>query len=1038
MQTCMRSRWLSSGFCWLACGLALAACNDDPATPAPGVDGDGASDFVSSLTNGSGQGVNESDGGDSLSGGAGGSSAGAPTASPGAAQDAGNSGAERAIAEADILQLDGDRIYALSQFTGLSIIDAANPRALRLEGSYRSTAIPFEMYVEDGIVFAMFNSYYSYECDEVAQSCSWQSTSRMQAIDARDPANIVRLSDYEVPGTISDSRRVGDILYLATHEDGYCWGCDSSSATVLTSFDASDITALARVDQLRFADPKDVYAGQRSISVTQDRIYISGSQWSTNGTFVAGSVQVVDISDPSGAIVAGATVPIAGQIQSRWQMDEFDGVLRVISQPGGWGSQTPAVLETFRVDDASDVQRLARLTIQLPRPNEVLQSARFDGARAYAITAERVDPLFTFDLSDPANPRQVGELEMPGFVYHMEPRGDRLFALGFDNANEAGSLHVSLFDVSNLSQPVLLSRVPFGGDWGSFAEDQDRIHKAFSILDDSGLILVPFAGGTYDEATCNYEYGSGIQLVDFTNDSLTKRGVAPQVGTARRALLHRDYLFGIGDNAVQTFDISDRDAPAPAGRLDVARNVSTVRVLGDHLLRFGSDWWTNQTTLDLTPIAQASVAEPEAEVDLGALFGENTWSCGRSSEWTGQVFSKGDYAYVPRYSYRWDVDGQNNGNYQQRLTFYVIDLSDRSNPRPIGTIPIEPVTSNGYFNGITQTENTLLVGRSTGYYEYDYYGNRTGTAPRYFYDVIDLSEPGVPSVVKRFEVPEALSAGGYGYYNMGGCTVDMAWGWYGGGYSTGTLTDGDLVISQHSVPVPGRPGQVRYYLDRIDVSNPTNPVILPAVNIPGNVVNFNAETGELVTVDYQESLETFATYDDCYNRGAWGYFDSQSNRCRVQRRSINGLVLEGDRAVRVSQVLLDRDQRTSSIAVSDSRVFYTTSDFPNPSVNGAVSLSPVTLNTLRIDGGSLQALAPVDLGSKPYYWGDLRARGDRVFEISDSKLTVVDTADGEAPAQKSFELPGYSYCASLEVSGDAAFCAMYQRGVEVFDLTGMR
>jgi uncharacterized secreted protein with C-terminal beta-propeller domain len=1000
-------------------------------------------DYVSSRTDGSSRGANGAENDSAVTAGAGGTASGSPPSAQVAPQDAGDS-AERAIAEADILQLAGDRIYALSQYTGLSIVDASNPRALRLEGSYRSTATPFEMYVEDGIVFAMFNSYYSYECNEVTQTCDWQSTSRMQAIDARDPANIVRLSDYEVPGTISDSRRVGDTLYLATFEDGYCWGCDTRSATVVTSFDVTDLTALARVDQLRLPDDKDVYSYQRSISVTQDRIYISGQQWSSTGQPTSGTVQVVDISDPSGALVAGATVPIAGQIQSRWQMDEFDGVLRVISQPGGWGSTTPPVLETFRVGSASDVQRIGRLTIQLPKPNEVLQSARFDGARAYAITAERVDPLFTFDLSDPANPRQVGELEMPGFVYHMEPRGDRLFALGFDNGNNAGSLHVSLFDVSNLSQPVLLDRVNFGGDWGSFAEDQDRIHKAFSILDDRGLILVPFAGGTYDEATCNYDYGSGIQLVDFTNDSLTGRGVAPQVGNARRALLHRDYLFGIGDNTVQTFDISDRDAPAAAGRLDVARNVSQVRVLGDHLLRFGNDWWTNQTTLDLTPIARASQAEPQAEVDLAALFGENAWSCGRSSEWTGQVFTKGDYAYVPRYSYSWDESDQYARNYEQRLTFYVIDLSDRNNPRPIGTIPIEPATNGTSFNGITQTDNTLLVGRSSGYDYYNYYdanGNAVGTPPRYFYDVIDLSEPAAPAVVKRFELPEAISAGGWGYYGMGGCTIDLAWGWYGGGYSAGTLTDGDLVISQHAVPLNNYWNQVRYYLDRIDVSDPTNPVVLPSVNIPGNVVHFNASTGELVTVDYQETVESPGAGEDCSSLGAWAYYDSQARGCRVQRRSINALVLEGNRAVRTSQVALDREQRTGSIAVSNSRVFYTTSDFPQYDANGFYTQTNpnATLNTLRITDGVLEPLAPLDLGARgPYYWSDLKARGERAFDIGSSTLTVVDTADGDAPVQKTFELPSYSYCSAFEVSGDAAYCAMGQRGVEVFDLSGMR
>src|SRR5690606_29630787 len=182
---------------------------------------------------------------------------------------------------------------------------------------------------------------------------------------------------------------------------------------------------------------------------------------------------------------------------SRWQMDEFDGVFRVISQPGGWGTDEPPVVQTFTVNTSNDIQPAGSLTIQLPRPREVLQSVRFDGARAFAITAEQQDPLFTFDLSDPAAPRQLGELEMPGWVYHMEPRGDRLYALGFDPQHPEGALHVSLFDVADLSNPVLLSRVPFGGDWGSFAEGQNQIHKAFSILPEQNLILVPFSGGSY-------------------------------------------------------------------------------------------------------------------------------------------------------------------------------------------------------------------------------------------------------------------------------------------------------------------------------------------------------------------------------------------------------------------------------------------------------------------------------------------------------------------------------------------------------------
>jgi hypothetical protein len=1041
----------------LGCLLGSWACSSDNANPVPPggsdqpvdvetqVPGDGVSEFVSSTgSNASDQGVSR----ETASAGDGTLAPAANDNNPGAA-DLDTPSVERAISEADILQLSGDRLYALSRYSGLTVIDVSNPAALRPLGVYRSAAEPFEMYVEDGLVYAMFNGWYSYACD-ASGFCSWQTESRVQAVDARDPANMQVLADLEVPGNIVDSRRVGDVMYLATEQWGGCWGCESDANTTLTSFDVSELGRFTQIDQLRLPAASE-YGGSRSIAVTDRRIYIGGYDYDRNYNVQPGSVQVVDISDPSGALVEGARFNIAGPIQSRWQMDEYDGVFRAISQPGGWGTEQPPLVETFRVNASDDIQRAGSLTVQLPRSREVLQSVRFDGTRAYAITAEQRDPLFTFDLSNPATPRQMGELEMPGWVYHMEPRGDRLYALGNDPNNPDGSLHVSLFDVSNLAQPTLLSRVAFGGDWGSFAEGQNQIHKAFSILPELGLILVPFSGGKYDEATCDYDYGSGIQLVDFTDTTLTRRGVAPQVGNARRALLHREHLFGIGDNAVQTFDISNRDAPVATGQLDVARNVTTVRVLGDHLLRFGSDWATNQTILDMTPLAQASSAEPQAEIDLSALFGQDEWSCNGGSSWSGQVFTRGDYAYVPRYSY--DYDPQ-KGTSQQALTFFVVDVSDRAAPRAVGSFDVEPTTGDTYITNVLQTDNTLLVGRSQGYYSYNPATGKADSSPRYFYDVIELSNPSAPTVASRFEVPAQIAAYGWGRFGVMGCSLDMGWGWYGGG-GDAALTDGDTVVSQHSEPVTNQPGQVKYFLDRIDVSDPFHPNMLSGINIPGTAIHYNGDTNELITLDYQETLEAAATGEDCYARGYYGYYDGSPQRCRVTRRSINALVLQGDRAVRTSQLFLDRSRRAGNIAVSDDRIFYTTSDFPVygpyaggpvPSRSGSdpapvpVEMSPVTLETLRLDGGELTRLPSQELRQLPrngYYYGELYARDERVFEIFDSTVTVVDTLDPTAPTRISQELPGWG-CASLEVADDAAYCAVGQRGVEVIDLSSMR
>ena len=165
---------------------------------------------------------------------------------------------------------------------------------------------------------------------------------------------------------------------------------------------------------------------------------------------------------------------------------------------------------------------------------------------------------------------------MPGWMYYLEPHGDRVIGLGLDRNDQAGNLNVSLFDVSNMATPTLVQRVSFGPtnmgeDYaitnGVLAEDQDRIQKAFRVFED-GLNAIPFSGAgattTSSGSSCSAQ-GSGIQLVDWTSTSLTKHAVLPVRGNARRAI-RRDSavakeLIAVSDSNVTSFSIDLRDAP---------------------------------------------------------------------------------------------------------------------------------------------------------------------------------------------------------------------------------------------------------------------------------------------------------------------------------------------------------------------------------------------------------------------------------------------------------------------------------------------
>jgi hypothetical protein len=86
------------------------------------------------------------------------------------------------------------------------------------------------------------------------------------------------------------------------------------------------------------------------------------------------------------------------------------------------------------------------------------------------------------------------------------------------------------------------------------AEDQDRIQKAFRIFSD-GLLAVPFSGGN---GSCNVQ-GSGVELIAWTQDSLTARALLPVSGNPRRAV-RRDStimkeLIAVSDSNVRSFAI---------------------------------------------------------------------------------------------------------------------------------------------------------------------------------------------------------------------------------------------------------------------------------------------------------------------------------------------------------------------------------------------------------------------------------------------------------------------------------------------------
>lgn len=984
---------------WLALGIVVAAAALVPGCVESGT-GLGVDEFQSAdPSQRGGRGYPGDDYGDA------GVSDGAADASSEAGSPEDPEDPAREIEEADIVKVVGDTLYVLSAYRGLVVIDVSDPAALRVLGRYPTTGRPFEMYVRDGVAYVIYSSFWSYVYDEATGAEDWESTSRILALDVTNPAEILELGTYDLAGEISDSRMVGDVLYAVAFESGWCWRCDGTPRTTVTSLYVGDPTSIALVDRLSYTEDGG-YGWRRSIAVTPERMYVSGVTYSGDWSTGASTIQVVDISDPTGRLRAGASVRVAGRIDHRWQMDEVGDVLRVVSQPGwGWGSGEQPVVETFAVVSASDVRPLGRLEMVLPRPEE-LMSVRFDGPRAYVVTFQQTDPLFTIDLSDPANPVQRGEIEIPGWLYHMEPRGDRLLAIGYDEGWSSG-LAVSLFDVADLDHPALLDRVAFGGDYGWMPEDQDRIHKAFRIFDDLGLILMPFAGWSYDDEGYYGRYDSGVQIIDFARDDLTLRGTIPHKGFARRAFLHRDRLFAMSDERIETYDITDRDHPRALDVLTLARTVYRIAVVGRHVAELVSDWWTGEARLDVLPLDDPDGLEPVGTLDLAGLRPASArsyyyWTSGFSYH-NSRMFAQGDHAYL-----LWSETSCDSWSYDRcsddapRTGLAVFDLSDPTAPRLVSQARFAfefPGQVGWWSSGTVEAGETIVMAGTTlvvrparnAYWWYD--DDRDIGPPTL--ELLDLSDPAHPRHASTFRLP--------------------------GGEEFGTLqvVDG-MIVTSHREPVPGEEGLVRFYLDRIEISDPDRPRRVASINIPGSPVWFDPGAARLVTVDYQREERAATSWGDCYGVEGWGYdswYDDETGLCTRLARSLNLLRVEGDRAVRIDRVEFP-DLQVRDVRVTPERVFVGTEAGGWWSWYGGtddgVDPRPRLLTFTGLLGSALELRSEVRM-STPGTWL-YAARGAKAFVLSDypPSFEVYDATRPTSVARQSLTLlTGYGYDVQL-------------------------
>lgn len=190
------------------------------------------------------------------------------------------------------------------------------------------------------------------------------------------------------------------------------------------------------------------------------------------------------------------------------------------------------IFEIPKVEDGSQmVHELIKLSsVEVGKKDEIITAVRFFDNISYVVTFERTDPFYVLDLSDPMDPKILGELEVPGFSQFMHPikeDNSMLLTVGRD-ADEFGfdtGFQISIFDSAIPTEPKLVDRIVIGNDrlssTGSSASWDERAFRYIQV-GEVGRLIIPFYSYSYDNFGYSSESFDGFSVfgVDLSKTEL--------------------------------------------------------------------------------------------------------------------------------------------------------------------------------------------------------------------------------------------------------------------------------------------------------------------------------------------------------------------------------------------------------------------------------------------------------------------------------------------------------------------------------------
>ncbi len=384
------------------------------------------------------------------------------------------------IDEGDIVKTNGENIY-IASLNKIAIVSAKNGQ-MEVKGSIilSNNHSISEFYIDNNSIVVIGNRY--------EHENYYYKGKLFSFVNIYNINNLELIKSYEIEGRLTSSRKKDNYIYILSKH--YTYNDDIlpiySDTTTQVKDKAIDLNTVMYIPNRLVSNYMTVSVISTNPSEKTESLSILSDGYTTymnqNSLYITAytynktrQTSIIKFNIDKNKIIYSASGVVDGNILNQFSLDEYDNYLRIATT--GNGANNLYVLDK-NLNIVGSINDLAK--------GERIYAIRFMGDKGYMVTFRQIDPLFTFDLSNPTNPKVLGELKIPGFSNYLHPVYENiLLGIGYDTGVTNG-IKLSLFDVSDMSKPTEIDNIVLGTS-GSRTEATSN-HKAIMYKLSEGLV----------------------------------------------------------------------------------------------------------------------------------------------------------------------------------------------------------------------------------------------------------------------------------------------------------------------------------------------------------------------------------------------------------------------------------------------------------------------------------------------------------------------------------------------------------------------